>query len=1111
MKLVFPVGLREYESGVFIAQTIASPELSAAGASANDALRELREALTDVLKRMHPRDLWKIEQSNPPKARRVELPVYKTAAYDWYQSAASRLETKTIDWEVDVVTHQSDSGMIEIGLPLFSLSTYVHPDMPIKSGKDDEEEAKEPKTPEQVALEDLARVVRSAHTSLHFHRPRPTEFSVISLEIEFEPIDLREVPVDSLWLNIFPDEVVDPDAEEGPSTPTLDEIAQNWTEATEEDTDLRGFQEAYDRGTTLEELRGLAYGTMPSAVVLVGPPRVGKTSLVKHLVWEQQQSDEKPKRRIWFADPPRLVSTDPMSSGWQQQCRDVTAELEDTGDVLYMGRVVESLDAGKYVGSDYNLAQFFKPTLTDRRIRVIAEATVDEWADVERRDIGFARCFTVIRVDDPAPEIGERTVVRACTRISKLNNIEIPEAAIKRAWSLQRRFATEGSPVGRTIDFVGRTVRQALNRYQKSLDESALVEAFCYDTGLPPILLKDTMRLDLEAVRGRLKQRVMGQDHAVQRVADIIGITKAGLASDERPLGSFLFVGPTGVGKTELARALAEFLFGTQRRLVRIDMSEYSHGDAYNRLIGEGREDGDLTGPIRRQPFSVVLLDELEKAHPSVFDLLLQVLGEARLTDVNGRTTRFQNTIIVMTSNLGVDTLRPAIGFDSDEDLAESYAAHFKREAERFFRPEFLARIDQFIPFSPLKLEVVEEIARREVEKIQRRDGLKSQDVELRIDPQIPSLLAKLGFDEKYGARPLKRVIEQELVWNLAETLSRSREETSEGTTRLVTATPVKGAIEFSIEYVSGDKTTASARQQLLRQIDEISALRRRLQRYTYTNVFSDLEWEVDNFVISSQSSTFWEDPNAASMATRAQHARRVIDPVNDVGAELAALEDLANEAFHARTFAISSDLTDRLAELQEKVSEITMTVLRAAYDDPDHAALFLISRSHEDKWRDRLVEWYIQLAKAKDWDYELFRPIPDSDHIVKPDAHYDVDRLFWEETEETTAMVIGIEFYGYAARPLLRAEDGIHRFVAQDGNSSVEVWELDEYDEWPFPETVESGRTYAEVTRTYNYRTNEILMPEHEPLKLVPANPWTTLEPVLEDLVWDITETEWD
>lgn len=1134
MKIVVPIALREYRHAdsltegddVFIAQTLVEPVISTSAASASDAIAEMQATIADFYRRLHPRALWGLRDLTRPWVIRRRIPVYQAALYDWYTGDMSQADV----WiDIDALITPRHGGFFQVSVPLFGLSTVVHPSLDEQSafhppeddpldaldedglgddvvGDDDdemhsEEDPFEPSDYLDEILFSLTRELAKNGNQSANHRPTPDEIAIVDVEVEFEPLDLSLVSAENLWMDIFEDEEIATANPDKILRPTLDAIAQKWTDFE--------ILPAFERELHAHELKTLLLSKDAVPTVVVGPPRVGKTTLIKHIAWLLKALKPLDKREMWFCDGPRLVATDPMEAGWQQQVRNVVDELEASSDVLYIGRLLEVLDAGKYVGSDYNLAQFLKPTLVDKRIRIVAEATIEEWNEIERRDIGFARCFTVVRQEDLPATQSQQIITSAAKRIADHYEVQITNDAIDRARSLQVRFATEGSVVGRTIDFLQRTIKHVANRYEHQVGVNHVVESFCSDTGLPVILVDDRQHLHIEDVRTRLRDRVKGQDEAVNRVADVIGITKAGLASEDRPLSSFLFVGPTGVGKTELARALAEFLFGSQERLVRLDMSEYSHADAYNRLIGEGREDGDLTGPVRRQPFCIVLLDEIEKAHQSVFDVLLQVLGEARLTDVSGRTTRFQNTMIIMTSNLGVESLRPAIGFEQG-NVQDSYAQHFRREAQRFFRPEFLARIDQFIAFKSLTQEVVREIAERELIGLKDRDGLRSQDVQLEFDDELPQWLAKRGFHEKYGARPLKRVLEQEVVWKLAAALASSR--TEPGMSRTVRITPVGESLKFDTTAVSGDSTVASARQRLLLQIEEIASLRRKVQRHMLSNIYGDQEWEVHHFDLSIQSPNFWTDPMAPGLSQRAEAARKVVEPITLLAQELAALEDLAAEAFHARTFVLSSDLTQRLEELRTRVGELGLSLLRSVDDDPDHIALFLITKHPDDPWRSKLIDWYTKRAAARGWKIRLWQPIVDwAAHARPEDQDFDVERVFWEQTKTPRGLVVGLEIDGFAARPLSISEDGLQRMVSNDGNAVCDVVVLTAYEMWPFPHVMSQMRPQATVTRTYNFRTSEVNIPGHPPIKLAADNPWRFLEDTVESLAWNLVEERWE
>jgi hypothetical protein len=311
---------------------------------------------------------------------------------------------------------------------------------------------------------------------------------------------------------------------------------------------------------------------------------------------------------------------------------------------------------------------------------------------------------------------------------------------------------------------------------------------------------------------------------------------------------------------------------------------------------------------------------------------------------------------------------------------------------------------------------------------------------------------------------------------------------------------------------VSGDSTIASARQRLLIQIEEIASLRRKVQRHMLSHIYGDQEWEVHHFDLSIQSPNFWTDPMAPGLSQRAEAARKVVEPIQLLAQELAALEDLAAEAFHARTFVISADLTERLEQLRLRVGELGLSLLRSVDDDPDHIALFLITKHPEDPWRAKLIDWYLKRAASRGWKIRLWQPIVDWASLARPEEQdYDTERVFWEQTKHPRGVVIGLEIDGFAARPLSISEDGLQRMVSNDGNAVCDVVALTAYEMWPFPHVMSQMRPQASVIRTFNFRTSEVNIPGHPPIKLASDNPWKFMEETVESLAWNLVEERWE
>ncbi len=399
---------------------------------------------------------------------------------------------------------------------------------------------------------------------------------------------------------------------------------------------------------------------------------------------------------------------------------------------------------------------------------MIGEVTAAELDACRRLLPAFGGLFQVLEL----PPFSASDAISALDQLAatKRQNLKIDydPAAIKQIYRLFSRFMPYQGFPGKAAVFTADLFDRAGRGRTSHISDKSVIGRFIKLTGLPEVFLRDDKVLHHGEVVKTFEQGVVGQPMACQMAASVITTFKAGLNDPHRPLGVLLFCGPTGVGKTELAKTISQFLFGhgeSKDRLVRLDMSEYAGPTAVERLIGPpGGEPGELIKRLRQQPFTVVLLDEIEKAAPEIFDMLLGVFDEGRLTDRYGRLTTFGSAIIIMTSNLGADRMTPF-------GLSRQPAGTYDAEAMSFFRPEFFNRIDAVVTFTPLTEPTVRQIAIGELGRIARREGLARNGISLEWSDAVIRLLIAKGFDPRYGARPLQRAIDEWVVTPLARFL----------------------------------------------------------------------------------------------------------------------------------------------------------------------------------------------------------------------------------------------------------------------------------------------------------------------------------------------------
>ncbi|HEX2468504.1 MAG TPA: ATP-dependent Clp protease ATP-binding subunit [Solirubrobacterales bacterium] len=640
------------------------------------------------------------------------------------------------------------------------------------------------------------------------------------------------------------------------SSKLLDQFGRNLTKLASEGK----LDPVIGRETEIERIMQILSRRQKNNPVLLGEPGVGKTAIVEGLasrITKGEVPELLKNRQIYTLDLAALVAGSKYRGEFEERLKKVMKEITQRGDiVLFIDELHNLVGAGAAEGA-IDAASILKPALSRGELQTIGATTLDEYRKYLERDSALERRFQQIKVDEPSIPDTVQILEGLRERYEDHHKVKITDEALAAAAELADRYISDRFLPDKAIDLIDEAAsrmriksmsqppvyrdleeeieetrrakeaaieaqefekaanlrdkeRQLTNRKRELEDqweagdggerptvgEEEIADIVSMWTGIPVFKLTEAETKKLVRMEEELHKRVIGQDVAIEAVSKAIRRSRAGIKDPKRPAGSFIFLGPSGVGKTELARTLAEFLFGDEDAMVRIDMSEYMEKHAVSRLVGSPPgyvgydEGGQLTEAVRRKPYSVLLLDEIEKAHPDVFNILLQILEDGRLTDAQGRTVDFRNTIVIMTSNIGAKDIarNVSFGFGSSDETGASYEDMKDRimgELKKVFRPEFLNRIDEVIVFHKLTKDEIKEIIDLMITRV--RAQVAEHDLQLELSDEAKELLAEKGWDPAMGARPLRRAIQRFIEDPLADEVLRQGPDTIvSGTTVLV-------------------------------------------------------------------------------------------------------------------------------------------------------------------------------------------------------------------------------------------------------------------------------------------------------------------------------------
>ncbi len=822
----------------------------------------------------------------------------------------------------------------------------------------------------------------------------------------------------------------------------------------------------YERDQEVEQILLALASPLKGRIVVTGDARVGKTAVI-HEAAARIHAGDCPEAlkgsEVWGLSARSILRAFGVG-GWQEKLGRLMEMWSDRTDIiLYVDALPTTRAAGATMEDPFDMAQFLLGQLQSSNSRILAEGRTQAVHGFLDSYVEFKHILLEVKINEPPVEVARKMIQQSARDLEVSQEITIDPAAIEVALDLTKRFSLHESLPGKTIDLIGEGIALSAERHEKEscVGPEDIIQRYGEKTGLPRILLTDDEPYDEQVVRRYFSDRVLGQEQAVEIVVRTLSLLRTRLNNPRRPMGVYLFIGPTGVGKTELARALSEFFFGSDEHIVRFNMADYTQDWDVGTLFGsahgfdlESRR-GQLTMRLQDHAFAVILLDEFEKAHPEVFQRFLQLFDEGLLLNLASETVNLRNTIVIMTSNFGSRMMASGkLGF-GPEVSPEEQEEQIREEMVRFFTPEFINRIDSISFFKLLTQPVLREIAYRRVQEVLQREGIVRREIEVEIDEDVIEWIVEHGYSERYGARYLARQIEKTITYPLAQQLIRNDPPPGSALRLFIHNGRVASALvlpttDLEVEEAAPaaallDASQLPPRLTLSYMQAGLPLLDGRITALEQAHNISESRNHLTDLLQTMSTASFWDDTQAIQPQLEA--VGRISSQVELIDGLRRNLDELGDYLKLMEESDDSSLLGEAAMRYRYLVRELPGAELTLLFSDPhdiNGAYLHIEGRGN----RAVAFDWAVELAQMySGWAERRQFPMT---VIAEELTHKGATRGVW----------LGID--GYGAYGLLRGDMGTHRLVqsVDEGKRQVVQARVSIWPDLPLVDQPESIRS---------------------------------------------------